>query len=81
MIDDWKSICILEKIEANQGVGEQVWFVPNPVGGSGGSPNPGTFCNFYTHIRLETVFPAFKLTQNCYVTMNISFSWKLAILL
>ena len=44
------------------------------LGGSGGVPIPGTFCNFYTHLRLETVFSAFKLTQNCYVTMNISFS-------
>ena len=27
---------------------------------------------------LETVFPALKLIQNCYVNMNICFSWKLA---
>ena len=31
------------------------------------------FCNFYPHLSLETVFPAFKLTQICCINMNISF--------
>ena len=34
---------------------------------------PGKFC-YYSHLRLETVFPALKLTQNCYIFVNISFS-------
>ena len=47
------------------------------VGGSG-STTPGKYFNSYYHLSLETVFPALKLTQNCYIK-NISFSWKLAI--
>ena len=31
-------------------------------------------CNFYPHVRLETVFPALKLSQNCYINMNIPHS-------
>ena len=34
---------------------------------------PGKFCNFYSHLWLQTVFSALKLTQNCYINMNISF--------
>ena len=37
-IDQWLwKYCILRKIRAKQGVGEQVWFVPNTVERSGGS--------------------------------------------
>ena len=28
---------------------------------------------------METVFPAFRVTQNFSINMNISFSWKMAI--
>ena len=31
-------------------------------------------CNFSALLSLETVFPALKLTENCYLNMNISFS-------
>ena len=43
---------------------------------------PGKSCNFYSHLSLQTElhFPAVKLTQNCYININIFFSWyKLAI--
>ena len=36
----------------------------------------GTFCNLYPHLCVETVFPAFKLTQNCYLH-NININHKL----
>ena len=42
--------------------------------GSGGVVILGRFSNFEPHLSLETVFPALKLTQNCYIIMNISFS-------
>ena len=29
-------------------------------------------CNLYPHLCLETVFPALKLTQNCYLPYNIN---------
>ena len=44
------------------------------LGGLGGVATPGRFCHISPH--LETVFLAFKLTQNCYINMKISFSWK-----
>ena len=40
---------------------------------------PGTFCNFFPLLSLETVVPSLKLTQNCYLNMNIFFlkKWQL----
>ena len=35
---------------------------------------PTKFCNFSALLSLETVFPALKLTENCYLNMNISLS-------
>ena len=35
---------------------------------------PGKVGYFYSHLSLETVFPARKLAQNCYININISFS-------
>ena len=51
-IDEWlgKYYFILERIPAEQGAGEQVWFVPNTVGESGGSANLGEFCYFYSYL-------------------------------
>ena len=43
----------------------------------GEAAKPGKFCNFSPQLNLEIVFPALKLTRNCYLNMNISFSWKL----
>ena len=45
----------------------------------------GTFCSFYPHLRLETVFPALKLARN-YIDMNFflvncQFNHKLAVTL
>ena len=37
-----------------------------------GTATAGTFCNLYTHLCLETVLPALKLTQNCYLHYNIN---------
>ena len=34
---------------------------------------------FPSEKNLEIVFPTLKLTRNCYLNMNISFSWKLPI--
>ena len=35
------------------------------MGLSRGTATAGTFCNLCPHLCLETVFPAFELTQNC----------------
>ena len=38
------------------------------------SATPGNSCYFHSHLSLETAFPALKLTQNCYITMNLKTS-------
>ena len=38
----------------------------------GGSAATGKFCNLYTHLFLETVFPAIRLTQNFYLQCNMN---------
>ena len=53
--------------------------VPNAVGGSGRGPILGKFSTIYSHIVLKPVFAGLKLTKNCYINMNISFSGKLAV--
>ena len=45
----------------------------------GEAAKPGKFCNSFPLLNLEIVFPALKLTINCYLNMSIFFSWKLAI--
>ena len=69
------------RILAKRGVVEQVRFVPNTVGGSGSVPMLGKFCKISSHLILEPVFVGLKLTKNCYINMNISFSGKEAVLL
>ena len=63
----WKHYHILERVRAKQGVVEQVH-----LRGLSVSATPGKF--FYYHLSLETVSPALK--QDCYINMNISFSWE-----
>ena len=45
------------------------------------NPILGKFCKFYSHLILGPLFPGIKLTKNCYIDVNISFSEKLAVLL
>ena len=40
-----------------------------------GAIAPGNLLHF-SPLSLETVFPALKQTQNCYINMDISFFWK-----
>ena len=84
-INEWlgKYFCLLGRILPKRGVGEQVRFVPNTAGGgrSGSSPILGKFWKIYSHLILELVFAGLKLTKNCYINMNISFSGKEPVLL
>ena len=54
-IDQWleKSFCLLGRILAKRGVGEQMRFVPNTVGESGNSPILAEVCKIYSHLILE----------------------------
>ena len=79
LINDWENIfCILGRIGAKQGVGVQIWFVLNTIGGLGGTATPGKVCNIYSHLSLEKVFPVLKLTQNCYINIHTFFlkNWQ-----
>ena len=70
LINDWQNLADLEsKALANKFGLSQI-----QLGGLGKSHNPRKFGNFFAHLNLETVFPALKLTQNCYKNMSISFS-------
>lgn len=40
--------------------------------GEGGAA-PGKSCKFYPHLGFKTVFPAFKLPENCYTDTCIFF--------
>ena len=44
------------------------------LGGLRVGTTPGKLGNFYFNLSLETIFPACKLTQNCFININISFS-------
>ena len=65
--------CILTGIWTTRRVGEQVWFFPNTSGRSRGSHDTRKFLQILELI-IETAFPAPKLTRNCCLNMNISFS-------
>ena len=82
-IDQWlgKYFCLFAGIQAKWGLGEQTRFDPITVEESGGNPILGKFCKFYSHLILGPLFPGIKLTKNCYINVNISFSEKLAVLL
>ena len=43
------------------------------MGGLRVSATSGKFDYFYSYLSLETVSPALKLTQNCYINVNIVF--------
>lgn len=42
----------------------------------GDRTTPGKVCILYSHLSLQAVFPALKVTQNCYVNIKISLSWN-----
>ena len=65
VISDWENISYWE--EPEQGIGEQVLFVPNTVECLGGAGTLGKFYNSYPHLSLEPVFTALKLKRNHYV--------------
>ena len=75
----WKYCCIFRRVRAKRGVGEEVWFVPNTLGVLRVWATEKKLGYFYFHLSLEAASPVLKLTQNCYINKNISFSWKLVI--
>ena len=74
----WKYHCILVKIWVNRSVGKLNWFVPNTFWGLRVGVTPGKVCYFYSLFKLGNSILS-TLTKNCYININISFSWKLVI--
>ena len=67
----WKYYCVLEESEqrwTNVICSKHIWGIWGSV------PPSGKFWYFYSHWSLEAVFPALKLTHNCYIIINILFS-------
>ena len=71
-INNWENIAHWEKSEqskASAKCGSFQKLLGDLGGGSGGTPRK--ICNVYPHLRLETVFPALKQSQNYYANMKI----------
>ena len=84
LINDWENI-FTYWVQSQQ---SEVWVnkcglfqIQLGEGGSGSGPILGKFCKIYPHLILEPVFAGLKLTKNCYINMNISFSGKEPVLL
>ena len=71
-MNDWENAAYWEESEQSKSLANKFGLSQTQLGSLGGVTMPGKFCNFLPH--LETVFAALKLTQNCYINMNISFS-------
>ena len=77
-ISQWLVKCfILGRSWAKRGVADQIWFVPDG-GFWGKSLHQVNFADFEIN-HGNSIFLAFTLARNCYLNMNISFSWTLAI--
>ena len=61
--------CILGRVWAKRGVGEQVWFVPNTDGRSGGSCDTKNILQILESI-MKTVLSPLKLTRYCYLIIT-----------
>ena len=58
-----------KKKRTKSGLDKLVWIFPIIAGVLGSAPEE--FCNFQSHLSLEKVFSALKLTQTCCINMNI----------
>ena len=85
--DCWSTIGKIKlykgRIQAELGLGcRQVKLVScckriKVANGSRGTATVGTSCNLYPHLCLETVFPAYKLMQNCYTYIMLLTNYNL----
>ena len=74
MINDWENISAYwEESEQSETLGDKYGLLQIQLGSMEGR-NPKTFCGLYHRLSLKTLFPELKLTKNCYINMNISFS-------
>ena len=64
MINDYENIIACsEESEQSEAYAKKCGLFEIHLGGLGISATSGKFDHFYSHLNLETVFPALKLTQ------------------
>ena len=71
--NDCERIAYWEESEHREVLANKFSLSQIQLGGLGLVATPGKFCNFSLLLSLETVVPSLKLTQNCYLNMNILF--------
>ena len=74
LINDWESFAYWGEYEQSDQLVTRFGLFQIQKRGLGGVATSGKFCKFYLYLNLEIVFPAIKLTQNCYININISSS-------
>ena len=72
--NDWDNIAFWEESEQREVLANKFGLSQIQLGILVLVTTPGKFCNFSPLLNLERAFPALKLTENCYLNMNISFS-------
>ena len=75
LFNDWENIAFGEESEKSEALANKFGLLQIQLGGLGGGvTTPGKVRNVSPCLRLETIFPAVKLTQICSINMNIAFS-------
>ena len=64
-MNDWENVAYWEESEQSKALANNFGLSQTQLGSLGGSRSQGNFAISPPH--LETVFPALKLTQNCYI--------------
>ena len=73
--NDWETIIrYWEECEENNVSENKCRLLQMQLSALVGKAFTGSFYNLCLHVSLETAFSALKLTQNCYMNLNISFS-------
>ena len=74
LINDWENIIGYweelkqSEVKASKCCLFQIYFKDLNIGAT-----LGKFCCFYSHLGMGTVFPALKLTHNCYINKHFFF--------
>ena len=72
----WKNIAYWEESEQREVLANKFGLSKIQLGILLLVTTPGKFCNCSPLLSLERTFPALKLTENCYLNMNIYFLEK-----
>ena len=76
LINDWENIAYCEKSEQSKALANKFGLFQIQLWNLEWVATPGKLCSFSNDLSLEAVFPVLKLTQNCYINMNIFFLKK-----